>query len=153
MRRIFGSYAFERNIEVALRVERDVLAPRVPVSLYNGIALNLYTNALKAVTVKSGSDEGQIVFSAWNEGKWHILEVSDTGVGVPSILHERVFEPLFTTTDTDQPNDPLGSGLGLGLSFVRRSVEAYGGKIDFQPPTAPFSTTVRVRLPHDAAED
>ena len=48
----------------------------VPVSLYNGIALNLYTNAIKAVTAKNRGNTGvSIAFRAWNGARWHYLEV------------------------------------------------------------------------------
>ncbi|WP_454744679.1 sensor histidine kinase [Ciceribacter selenitireducens] len=143
--RVFGKYADERNITVEISAETDLLAPLVPVSLYNGIALNLYTNALKAVTAKQGDEKGMIAFRAWNEGRWHTLEVSDNGVGIPSVLQERVFDPLFTTTQSRA--DPLGSGMGLGLALVKRGAEAFGGKVDFVSPPPGFSTCARVRLP------
>ncbi len=145
VRRIFGKYAAARDIDVEIAVDAHLKAPRVPVSLYNGIALNMYTNALKAVTAKLGNKDGKIAFRAWNEGRWHYLEVSDTGIGIPSVLRERVFEPLFSTTD--RRTDPLGSGMGLGLAFVRRSVEAFGGHADVVEPPAGFSTCLRVQLP------
>lgn len=145
VKRVFGKYAEERNIDVEISAEPDLTAAPVPVSLYNGIALNLYTNALKAVTAKVGKQRGRIAFRAWNEGKWHYLEVSDTGVGIPNALQERVFDPLFTTTQSK--NDPLGSGMGLGLALVRRGAEAFGGKAELVAPPAEFATCVRVRLP------
>lgn len=145
VKRVFGKYADERDIDVEISVDPELLAPLVPVSLYNGIALNLYTNALKAVTAKVGDDTGKVAFRAWNEGRWHYLEVSDSGVGIPSALHERVFDPLFTTTQSR--NDPLGSGMGLGLALVRRGAEAFGGKAEIVTPPANFSTCVQIRLP------
>ena len=145
VKRIFGKYAAARDIFVEIAVDSHVEAPRVPVSLYNGVALNLYTNALKGVTAKLGNKEGRIAFRAWNEGRWHYLEVSDTGIGIPSVLRERVFEPLFSTTD--RRSDPLGSGMGLGLAFVRRSVEAFGGHAEVVEPPAGFATCLRVQLP------
>ena len=90
--RVFGSYAADRSIDVGVDIEPDLVAPLVPVSLYGGIALNLFTNALKAVTAKAGSGEKRIVFKAWNEDAWHLFEVSDTGIGIPSALRERVFD-------------------------------------------------------------
>ena len=135
----------KRNIKVEISAAPGLSAPMVPVSLYNGLALNLYTNALKAVTAKVGSQPGKIAFRAWNEGRWHYLEVSDTGIGIPSALLERVFQPLFTTTQSR--NDPLGSGMGLGLTLVRRGAEAFGGRTDLVAPAGDFATCVRVRLP------
>ena len=144
VKRIFGGYADARNIDIEIKVEPDLMAPLVPVSLYNGIVLNLITNALKAVTAKSGTGRDIIALRAWNEGRWHYLEVSDTGVGIPSALRERVFDPLFTTTDSRR--DPLGSGMGLGLTLVRRSAEAFGGHAEIVKPPPGFATCVRVRL-------
>lgn len=145
MIRIFGQYASERHIKVELTIERDLRAPRVPVSLYNGIALNLYTNALKAVTGRAGRGRRVIAFRAWNDQQWHHLEVSDTGIGIPTALRERVFDPLFTTTDSRR--DPLGSGMGLGLALVQRGVGAFGGRVEVVDPPPDFVTCVRVRLP------
>jgi signal transduction histidine kinase len=145
MVRIFGQYATDRQIDIEISVDPDLLAPLVPVALYNGIALNLYSNALKALTARSGSAPKRIAFRAWNDNQWHHLEVSDTGIGIPPALRERVFEPLFTTTENGR--DPLGSGMGLGLALVRRGVEAFGGHVDIVEPPPEYATCVRVRLP------
>ena len=143
--RTFGEFAKRRQIRVQIVADRDLVAPQVPASLYDGVALNLYTNALKGVIAKVGANSERISFRAWNEGTSHQLEVSDTGIGIPSAMYERVFDPLFTTTaDT---SNPLGSGMGLGLTFVRRSVEAFGGSAEVRPPPPGFATAVRVSLP------
>ena len=145
VKRVFGKYAAERGIDVELEAERGMEAPLVPVSLYNGLALNLFTNALKAVTAKTGDARGRIEFRAWNDERWHHLEVSDTGIGIPAALRERVFDALFTTTGSK--NDPLGSGMGLGLTLVRRGAEAFGGRATVVQAGDGFSTAVRIRLP------
>lgn len=145
VKRVFGKFAEERDIDVDVEIEADVEAPLVPVSLYNGVALNLYTNALKAVTAKSSKNRGRIVFRAWNDGRWHFLEVSDTGVGIPTSLRQRVFDPLFTTTEVEQ--GPLGSGMGLGLTLIKRGIESFGGKIGVVEPPPGFATCFQVKLP------
>ncbi len=151
VKRVFGEYADQRNIDVEITAGRDLMAPRVPVSLYNGVALNLYSNALKAVTAKTSAQRGRIAFRAWNDGRWHNLEVSDTGVGISEVLYERVFDAFVTTTESH--GDPLGSGMGLGLALVRKGVEAFGGKVELTAPPAHFATCVRVRIPMDPTED
>ena len=143
--RVFGKYAEERGIKITVEVEGDVMAPLVPPSLYNGISLNLYTNALKAITASTSVKNKEISFRAWNDRNQHFLEVSDTGIGVPEALRSRIFDPLFSTTTSNR--DPLGSGMGLGLSLVRRSLQAFGGRIDVTDPPPGFNTTFRVRLP------
>ena len=143
--KIFGTYAAERHIAVEIAVDKDVDAPLVPPSLYNGIAQNLLSNALKATTANPSSDPQTIAFRAWNERSWHTIEVSDTGVGIDDALRERVFDPLFTTTSGRL--DPLDSGMGLGLTLVRRGAAAYGGSASVVDPPPGFNTCIQVRIP------
>ena len=143
--KVFGSYAAERHIAVEISVEKDLDAPLVPSSLYNGIAQNLLSNALKATTSNPSSDPQTIAFRAWNERRWHTIEVSDTGVGIDDTLRDRVFDPLFTTTS--RRLDPLGSGMGLGLTLVRRGAAAYGGTANVVDPPPGFNTCIQVRIP------
>ena len=147
--KIFGTYAAERHIAVEIAVDKDVDAPLVPPSLYNGIAQNLLSNALKATTANPSSDPQKIAFRAWNERSWHTMEVSDTGVGIDDALRERVFDPLFTTTSGRL--DPLHSGMGLGLTLVRRGAVAYGGSANVVDPPPGFHTCIQVRIPLDQA--
>ncbi len=71
-----------------------------------------------------------------------VIEVSDTGRGIPADVQERLFDPFFTTK-------PVGTG--LGLSIAMRILERHGGTRQFQ--TAPGSgTTFGVVLPLPPAE-
>lgn len=143
--RVFSKYASDRGIHVSTEVDADVKAPPVPLSLYSGIVLNLFTNALKAVTARSGGGRHEIAIRAWNEKGEHRLQVSDTGIGIPAAMRERVFDPLFTTTDSNR--DPLGSGMGLGLTLVRRGARSFGGDVQVVKPPPGFATCFDVHLP------
>ncbi len=143
--RTFGKYAGDRHIKVSVDVAQDVATPRVPISLYSGIVLNLYTNALKAVTAKATRGAREIAIRAWNKQNMHILQVSDTGVGIPTALEKRIFDPLFTTTSSNR--DPLGSGMGLGLSLVQRGAKAYDGTVQVVKPPPGFTTCFEARFP------
>ena len=143
--KLLGQYAHERGVKIEVGVDERVQASGVPVTLYNGVLQNLYTNALKAVSARAGSDEMTIAFRGWNDKHWHYLQVSDTGVGIPQPLRERVFDPLFSTNAASV--DPLGSGMGLGLSLVRRCAEAFGGSVRLVQPPAGFSTCIEFKLP------
>jgi signal transduction histidine kinase len=67
-----------------------------------------------------------------------VLEISDSGSGVPAALRERIFEPFFTTK-------PPGSGTGLGLTMARQIVERHGGILEVRE--APGGTLFHIDLP------
>lgn len=143
----FKNFAEERGIRVTCDVADGVMTPPMPVTVYSGVLLNLYTNALKAViATKSNKNEPHVVFRAWNDNKRHFVEVSDNGIGIPPNLQKRIWDPLYTTT-SDLGN-PLGSGMGLGLTLVKQVVAAFDGKISLVPNPPPgFSTCFRVEFP------
>jgi len=144
----FKGFAEERKIEIVNEVSADVRSPPLPVTVYSGVLLNLYTNALKAVVaVQASIKKPKIVFRAWNEPGKHVVEVSDNGVGIPPEIRSRIWEPLYTTTS--DVGNPLGSGMGLGLTLVRQVLAEFGGTIvivDDAP--AGFSTCFRVTFPN-----
>jgi signal transduction histidine kinase len=141
----FDGIQSERGIEVEISIDDRVMAPHVPIAMYAGVALNLHTNALKAVIQQDRRKAKKISFRAWNDDKYHFLEVLDTGVGIPEKVRGRIFDPLYTTTSS--LDSPLGSGMGLGLALIRRLLEGYKGSIGLVDPPDGFSTCFRVRIP------
>jgi signal transduction histidine kinase len=144
----FKTFAVERGIKVTNDVSSDVMTPPLPVTVYSGVLLNLYTNALKAViAAQSSVPEPLICFRAWNEKKKHIVEVSDNGVGIPPELQKRIWDPLYTTTS--DVGNPLGSGMGLGLTLIKQVVSEFEGSISLvsKPPPG-FTTCFRVEFPN-----
>ena len=71
-----------------------------------------------------------------------VVQIADSGAGIPLEVQERIFQPFFTTK-------PIGQGTGLGLSVCRGIVTALGGEISFQSEPA-AGTTFRVVLPTTA---
>jgi signal transduction histidine kinase len=143
----FGSFAGDHDIEVSGEAESDVKTPKLAPAVYSGVILNLYTNALKAIlSAASSIRHPKVSIRAWNENGSHVLEVADNGVGVPPQLRKRIWDPLYTTTS--DTGNPLGSGMGLGLSLVKHVVEDSGGKIELidEPPLG-FNTCFRVVFP------
>ena len=80
---------------------------------------NLLGNALKFTP-----DGGSIVIRISLEGGLAHIEVSDTGPGIPSEMHERIFEKFGQVE-----GEKAALGTGLGLTFCRLAVEAHGGRI------------------------
>ncbi|GAB4110506.1 MAG: hypothetical protein Kow001_11370 [Acidobacteriota bacterium] len=72
-------------------------------------------------------------------GRYELLEVEDTGTGIPPEIQERIFEPFFTTK-------PPGQGTGLGLSTVYGIVRGAGGQILLESAVGQ-GTTFRILLP------
>lgn len=143
----FESFATDHGIEVTSESSSQVQTPPLSPAVYSGVLLNLYTNALKAVlAVVSSITHPKIAIRAWNERGMHYLEVSDNGVGIPPEVRKRIWDPLYTTTS--DTGNPLGSGMGLGLTLVKQVVEDSGGKIELadDPPPA-FNTCFRVVFP------
>ncbi len=145
--RRFENFATDHGITVTWEAPAEVRTPDLPPPVYSGVLLNLYTNALKAVlAVASSVRDPKVTLRAWNERRTHFLEVSDNGVGVPAELQKRIWDPLYTTTS--DTGNPLGSGMGLGLTLVKQVVEDIGGKIELadEPPPG-FNTCFRVLFP------
>ncbi|MBD3668365.1 MAG: sensor histidine kinase [Kangiella sp.] len=142
----FSGICNEYNISVDIDIKKDMYAPELPIALYQGIMHNLLTNAIKALIYEHGK-ERKIKIMAWNESKKnkviHIIQVMDNGPGIPYAMQKRIWNPLFTTTSE---NNPLGSGMGLGLSLLKTVVNNYGGYIDLVEPPADFHTCFKVEL-------
>lgn len=94
------------------------------------VVFNLVRNALDA------SDAAQVTIRTHVDGRFVILDVSDTGPGVPDRLKARIFEPFVT----GKPD-----GTGLGLALCQRLVEEMGGEIMLLDDAD--QTTFRVTLP------
>jgi signal transduction histidine kinase len=102
------------------------------------VFLNLLLNAAQAITSGCAGDNSVETF-ARHEGQRVVIEISDTGAGMPPEVLARVFEPFFTTKSAEE-------GTGLGLSFSRETIENYGGSISARSVPGEGST-FRIELP------
>ncbi len=83
--------------------------------------LNLLVNAAQAIP-EGEADKNEISISVHEKGERVVVEVRDTGCGIPPEVQARIFDPFFTTK-------PVGVGTGLGLSICHGIVESLGGEI------------------------
>jgi signal transduction histidine kinase len=104
----------------------------------NQVWTNLVDNAIDAMT--SG---GTLTVRAYADEHAVVVEIEDTGDGMPEDVAAHAFEPFFTTKE-------VGRGTGLGLDISRRIIaERHGGEIAID--SRPGRTVVRVRLPSRSA--
>jgi two-component system NtrC family sensor kinase len=108
----------------------------------NQIVMNMVVNAAHAM----GSARGTITIRTGVEGDNVVLEISDTGGGIPKENLSRIFDPFFTTK-------PVGQGTGLGLSLSYGIVQKHQGHIDVDSEIGK-GTRFRITLPirHTDAE-
>jgi PAS domain S-box-containing protein len=111
---------------------------------FNQVVLNLVVNAAHAIG-SADNGRGTIRVSTRAEGSYAVIEVTDTGTGIPAEIANKVFDPFFTTKE-------VGTGTGQGLALVRTLVaDRHGGTIDFTSE-AGVGTTFTVRLPLSASD-
>jgi signal transduction histidine kinase len=116
--------------------EYDRSLPKVPAFAgeLNQVWTNLVVNALDAM-----AGEGTLTLRTSTDGDCALVEIADTGPGIPAELRRRVFEPFFTTK-------PVGQGTGLGLDVSWRIVvKRHGG--DLRVTSEPGNTRFQVLLP------
>ena len=85
------------------------------------VFLNLFNNAIDAI----GQGGGTVEITSRDEGNKVVIDVADTGHGIPPSVMARIFDPFFTTK-------PVGKGTGLGLAVSQGIVQHHGGHIRVQ---------------------
>jgi PAS domain S-box-containing protein len=121
------------NHRVALRLE---LEPALPAVLGDRVQLqqvimNLLINAIQAMAAVTNRPRQLSVRSHRHEGEQVMIEVQDSGVGIPPENMSQLFNAFFST----KPN-----GMGMGLSICRSIVDAHGGRIWVSGNAGPGAT-------------
>lgn len=104
------------------------------------VMMNIIVNACQAI-----ENEGEIRIRTWMEGDALGIAISDNGSGIPIELHDKIFEPGFTTKGPSV-------GTGLGLSICRQIVQEHGGRIELESEVGHGSTFTIVLPCREAPE-
>jgi signal transduction histidine kinase len=101
---------------------------------------NLISNAIAAI-----KEIGSLEIAVFERDRGIVVEIADSGAGIPQEIQAKIFEPFFTTK-------PMGEGSGLGLDIVRKIVEKHRGKVTVssQPGHTKFSVWLPIQeLDHE----
>jgi signal transduction histidine kinase len=126
------------ELKNGITVERE-FAENLPFIQAYGNELNqVWTNIIdNAISAMDG--KGKIIIKTFQEGDWIIVQIKDTGPGIPEDIQSKVFDPFFTTKAPGE-----GTGLGLNISY-NIIVQKHKGKISVH--SIPGETCFEVRLP------
>ena len=149
VRRLIGE-----NIELKMVHGRDLWTVKVDQGQLEQVMINLAVNARDAMTeggvltirtsnVTAAAETHQHGFDTMPPGEWVLIEVIDSGVGIPQENLVKIFEPFFTTKK-------VGAGTGLGLSTVYGIIKQTGGYV-FPLSEVGKGSNFRIYLPRHEA--
>ena len=101
----------------------------------NQVWTNIIDNAIDAM-----NGRGEIIIKTRHDGEWVIVDLEDSGPGIPEDIQEKIFSPFFTTK-------AVGKGTGLGLNISYKIIEKHSG--DVKVFSKPGKTRFQVSLPID----
>jgi len=126
------------NVEVKLKRRHPLPEVWADTDQLKEVLVNLLTNACEAM--KSGGviiiQEGETFLQSI--GQVVTIQVSDNGPGIPESIHDKIFQPFFTTKE---------EGTGLGLSIAARILGEHGGWLDLESQEGQ-GTTFTINLPY-----
>ena len=122
------------NIEQKLEIEKDLPLVAADGGQIQQAVIALATNAIDAMP-----DGGKLTFRVFENANRVMIEVEDTGSGIPQEDMSKIFEPFFTTKE-------VGKGTGLGLAVCYGIVSEHGGRLSVRSSIG-TGTTFSIFLP------
>jgi two-component system sensor histidine kinase TctE len=130
--------AVQKSIDLALEAPQDALVQGHALLLHELVS-NLLDNAIRYTPVG-----GAVLLRVSEQGSTVLLEVQDSGAGIPEPERDKVFAPFYRAAAALETNP---GGTGLGLAIVRDIVALHGGAISLDGSEAGPGLKVLVRLP------
>jgi signal transduction histidine kinase len=121
------------GIQVRREYEPDPLLVNTVGTQLNQVWTNIIENAVDAM-----ARQGELRLRTFREDNYAVVEIGDSGPGIPAEIKPYIFDPFFTTKD-------VGDGTGLGLNSVQTIVRKLGGHIHVD--STPGDTRFQVWLP------
>ncbi|MGH6726763.1 MAG: cell cycle histidine kinase CckA [Pseudolabrys sp.] len=147
LRRLIGE-----RVTLTSALSRDLWPVKVDLSQFEQVIVNLAVNARDAMpdggklAVRTAnvaaSESGSFAYKGMPSADYVLVEVADTGTGIPPDIVDKIFEPFFSTKE-------VGKGTGLGLSTVYGIVKQTGGFVYVD--SKPGETAFRIFLPRFVA--
>jgi PAS domain S-box-containing protein len=147
-------HTFPSSIKIVTQMPYDLWPILGDPTQLHQVLLNLAVNArdampqggtltitLSNITVAAHATNGRPEPSS---GRYVLLQVSDTGLGIPPEIREHIFEPFFTTKE-------VGKGTGFGLATVHTIIKSHGGFVNVESEIGRGST-FNIFLPADPAQ-
>ncbi len=137
---LMAETAEEKRVEVKVEAQEVPPIPRLAGDAegLERLIVNLLDNGIKYNRL-----QGRVTLRLKTEGGQVVLEVADTGIGIPQDALGRIFERFYRV---DKGRSREDGGTGLGLAIVKHVVQAHGGAVDVESRLGQGST-FRVRLP------
>lgn len=132
----------EKNLELSLNIEEDLPSYRGNKFLLEQMVSNLVDNAIKYTP-----SNGNISVQTYKTDREIIIEISDTGIGIPKEDLDRIFERFYRI---DKTRSRKIGGTGLGLSIVKHIVLLHGGSVEVESELNKGSKFI-VKLPYKSA--
>ena len=122
-------------VEVRTELSEGLPMVRVSISELQQVFLNLINNAIDAM----GNKGGRLTLATRAHNGFVVIDVADTGSGIPAAILNRIFDPFFSTK-------AVGKGAGLGLSICYGIIHELGGRIEVES-TVDVGTRFSVYIP------
>ncbi|QEG22125.1 HAMP domain-containing sensor histidine kinase [Mariniblastus fucicola] len=144
LHRQFLDAALGRHLELHLQLDQPSPMARCDVEAIETVVKNLVINAIHYTP-----EGGRVSISTKAEGRWVVVSVADTGIGIAKEQQARVFERFYRV---DKARSRDMGGTGLGLAIVKHLTQAFGGSVTLDSQLGKGSK-FHVRLPRSRNVD
>ncbi len=125
-----------KKTEITMRKKAKEKKVRVKLNLSAGIEIYATKDAFESIcnnlmdnAIKYNVEGGKVEVRSYREKEYYVLEIKDTGIGIPEDKLVYIFEPFYRVDMSDARET---YGAGIGLAIVKRLVEIFDGKVEVE---------------------